>query len=275
MLPLSGLRVAVFEGRRASRMAELVARQGGEAVVAPATRVVPLDPGPDAVELAARLRDGRLDAMLFLTDTGVRLLPEVMAPVIGRDALLSHLSALRLGARGPKTAGALRELGLPDAVVSEPPHTWRSLVTSFDGAFSLAGRAVAVQESGRVHARLRAMLMELGAEVIEVAVYRWALPEDTAPLAAAAEGLAQGTIRVALFTNGAQIDHLLSLAAELGFDDPLRRALRGAVVGAVGPHCASRLAVFGIEAGIVADPPRMERLVEETAARARDMLGRT
>ncbi len=272
MLPLSGLRVAVFESRRASELLDLVLRRGGEVVLAPATTIVPLEPGPGAVELAARLRAGDVEAMLFLTDTGIRLLPDLMAPIMGRDELLGRLAELRLGARGPKTAAALADLGLPEPVVSAPPHTWRSLAAAFDEAFPVTGRVVGVQETGRVHAPLRAELMDRGAEVLEIAVYRLALPEDTAPLAEAARGLVSGAIRLALFTNATQIEHLMTVAAQAGIAEPLRRALEGVVVAAIGPYCADRLSAFGVRADIVPDTPRMDRLVAEVAARAGELL---
>ena len=46
--PFDGLRVAIFEARMAGALADLVARQGGVPVAAPALREVPLEDNPDA-----------------------------------------------------------------------------------------------------------------------------------------------------------------------------------------------------------------------------------
>jgi hypothetical protein len=46
----------------------------------------------------------------------------------------------------------------------------------------LRGKRVVVQRYGETNRELQAALESEGAEVIEIVTYRWALPEDTAPL---------------------------------------------------------------------------------------------
>ena len=48
---LHGLRVVSFESRRAKEMAELIRRYGGEPIVAPSMREVPLSENRAAIEL--------------------------------------------------------------------------------------------------------------------------------------------------------------------------------------------------------------------------------
>jgi uroporphyrinogen-III synthase len=272
MPDLAGLEVAVFESKRAEEMATLVERFGGRPLSAPSIREVLLDPGPDAVELVRMLRAGALDAVLFLTRTGVEGLADVMGPILPRQELVELLRGVPAGGRGPKTVQALRDLGLEDIVSSGAPHTSTQLVADFDRRHPVAGTHVALVEHGFHHAIARSLLLDRGAEVLPVAVYRWALPLDVEPLDAAIEGLVSGSIRVALFTNGVQVDSVVGLASEQDLDEPLREALQNCVVGAIGPVCADRLRAFGIEPDVVPERTSMEELVRAVAERAEALL---
>ena len=64
-----------------------------------------------------------------------------------------------------------------------------------------------------------------GAVVTRVPVYRWALPDDVAPLVAAARAIAAGTVDVVLLTTAMQIVHLLQVAEDAGCGDDVVRGL--------------------------------------------------
>ena len=84
-------------------------------------------------------------------------------------------------------------------------------------------------------------LKKRGAQVLQVPVYRWALPNDTRPLEQAIQRLIGGDCQVALFTNAMQVSHLFQVATQMEFADPLRDALSDVVVGSVGPLCSQAL----------------------------------
>jgi uroporphyrinogen-III synthase len=69
-----GLRVAIFEARMAGALAELVTRQGGVPVSAPALREVPLEDNPVLTAFAESLATGGFDLVIFETGVGVRYL---------------------------------------------------------------------------------------------------------------------------------------------------------------------------------------------------------
>jgi len=79
---------------------------------------------------------------------------------------------------------------------------------------------------------------------------------------------------VALFTNGAQVDHLFQVAIEDGAEEDLRRALKTIVVGSVGPVCTEVLHQFGVEPDIEPEHPKMGSLIADVAASARNVLAR-
>jgi uroporphyrinogen-III synthase len=129
-----------------------------------------------------------------------------------------------------------------------------------------------VQEYGRSNPELLDGLRQRGAEVATVRVYQWDLPEDTAPLRAAARRLAAGELQVALFTTSIQIEHLLRVAAEAGIEDALLLALRSMVVASIGPTTSEALEEAGVHADLEPTHPKMGFLVQETALRAAEIL---
>ena len=78
-MPFDGLRVISFESRRATEMAELIRRQGGDPFVAPSMREAPIENNLEAFEFAERLFRGEFDLMIFLTGVGTRALNKVLA----------------------------------------------------------------------------------------------------------------------------------------------------------------------------------------------------
>ena len=72
MSGFSGLRVLALESRRAAELAKLISTYGGEPVVAPAMREVPLESNTEALSFAESLLAGKFDIVIFLTGVGTR-----------------------------------------------------------------------------------------------------------------------------------------------------------------------------------------------------------
>src|SRR6266704_1843301 len=263
---LAGLRVVSFEARRADQLATMLARHGAEVVRAPALREERLAASPEALELARRLEAGEVDLVVLLTGVGTRALAAALGAGPRPGALLART---RIVARGPKPLAALRELGIAGAHPVPEPFTWRQVLEVVDGLGVPQGGLVAVQEYGAPVPGLVDGLVHRGLRVISVPVYRWALPEDPRPLAAAAAALARGAVDVAVFTNAAQVEHLFRAAAD---PEALRRGVARAVVASVGPVCSEALEAHGIAPDLEASPPKMGPLVALVAARARDLV---
>ena len=263
---LAGLRVVSFEARRADELATMLARHGAEVVRAPALREERLAPSPEALELARRLEAGEVDLVVLLTGVGTRALAAALGAGPRPGALLART---RIVARGPKPLAALRELGIAGAHPVPEPFTWRQVLEVVDGLGVPRGGLAAVQEYGAPVPGLVDGFVHRGLRVLSVPVYRWALPEDPRPLAAAAAALARGAADVAVFTNAAQVEHLFRAAAD---PEALRRGVARAVVASVGPVCSEALGAHGIAPDLEASPPKMGPLVALVAARARDLV---
>lgn len=259
-----GLRVLALESRRAGEMAELIRRQGGEPMVAPSMREVPVEADTATLRFAERLLAGEFDMMVLLTGVGTRQLQHTLAERYWETAFADALRRITVAVRGSKSLAAVREMGLTPAVVAPAPNTWRELLQATEGRTE---RRIAVQEYGRSNAELLAALRARGAEVTPVRVYRWDLPEDCAPLRAAVRRLAAGEVDAALFTTAMQIVHLARVAAEEGLEAAALAGLRACRVFSIGPTTSEALEEFGIAPELEPSQPKMGILVREAAER--------
>lgn len=270
-----GLEVVAFESRMAKEMEELIARFGGVPRVAPAMREVPLEENPAAFHFVERLLAGEIDAIIFMTGVGTRTLFSILETRHSRKELAKHLSEIAVVARGPKPVKVLREYEIPITVIIPEPNTWREILRELDQkphALKVRGSRIAIQEYGMTNSALTSELKDRGAEVMLVPVYRWKLPEDIGPLEGAIESILIARSRVILFTNAAQVDHLLMVVEQNNARLQLLAALAQCVVCSVGPTCSEALRAHGIQVDIEPEHPKMGALVHEAAHRAADLI---
>ena len=271
----NNLRVLSFESRRSAEMAALIANYGGQPTSAPALREVPIESNAEAIAFADALVRGEVDLVILLTGVGTRALIALVDKIRDRAAFIRALGRVRIAARGPKPVAALREIDLAPWVVAPEPNTWRELLAALDGKaseFALQGARVAVQEYGASNPQLLDGLTQRGAVVTRVPVYRYALPDDTAPLQHAARAVADGQIDVALFTTSMQVVHLLEIARQHRLEPAVRQGLQSMAVASIGPTTSDELREQGITIDIEASHPKMGFLVREAAERAGAIL---
>lgn len=266
-----GLRVLSLESRRAAEIERLIRSQGGVPFVAPSMREIPLEENPEALEFAARLFQpgGEFDMVILLTGVGTRLLNQIIETRFPKGAFAGALRNLAVVVRGSKPAAVMREWGVPIAVIVPEPNTWREVLAAIEHR---PERKIAVQEHGRPAAELIAGLRERRATVTSVPVYQWGLPLDIEPLREAVRRIAAGEVDVILFTTSIQIQHLLRIAEASGMEAEVREALKRMVVASVGPTTSETLREVGIEPDFEPSHPKMGFLVNEAAARARQIL---
>lgn len=269
---LEGLAVVSFESRRAEEMAELIRRYGGRPIIAPSMREIPLSQNTAALDFIRQLEAGKIDFVILLTGVGTRTLIEAVTSSYPRDRLAALLRRATLVARGPKPVAALKELGLQPSISVPEPNTWREILAELDAKTEIKGRRVAVQEYGITNPELITGLQARGAEVVRVAVYRWALPEETGPLRSAVREIIDGRVEAALFTNATQVEHLFRIAAEEKMDHSLRSAMTRVVIASVGPICSEALEHFGLSADLEPEHPKMGHLVSTLALKGRALL---
>jgi uroporphyrinogen decarboxylase len=268
----AGLRVVAFESRRNRETAELIARQGGKALVAPSLREVPLQENKEAFAFGEELFAGRLDMIICTTGVGLRTLVEALSTRHPLPQIQEALRRVTLVCRGPKPVSVLGELGLLPHVTVPEPNTWREVLAALDAKAPVKGLRVAVQEYGVPNLEFLNGLEERGAVLLRVPVYRWSLPEDIGPLQGAVREVAAGRADALLFTTATQVNNVLQVARELGLEDSFRAALRRAAVFSIGPTCSERMKEMGVPVDMEPSHPKLGALVVEAARRCRGIL---
>jgi uroporphyrinogen-III synthase len=267
---LHGRRVVAFESRRAAEMAELIRRHGGEPLVVPSVREVPLSEHGAVFDYVRRLDAGEIDVVILMTGGGLRMLAEVVANEWPRERLATALRRATLVARGLKPVAVLRELGLQPDVTAPEPNTWREILTTLDAQLPVAGKRVAVQEYGVTNPQLIDGLTARGAEVVRVSIYRWTLPDDVGPLRDAIRAVCERRIDVVLFTSATQVYHLFQVA---GADaDALRAGFQTVLIASIGPICSEALHEHGLAPDLEPEHAKMGQLVREAALRGPALL---
>ena len=113
-----------------------------------------------------------------------------------------------------------------------------------------------------------------GAKVVNVRVYKWDLPEDTAPLAENIKAIIAGDRDVLIVTSAHQVANLLRMAQQLGVEQPLREALSRLAVASVGPTTSEMLREHELPVDIEPEHPKMGPLVAAAAEQAGQILER-
>jgi uroporphyrinogen-III synthase len=260
-LALGGACVALLEGRMGEELADLVRRQNGVPRVVPAVREVELEASEAVGSLIDRLRDGAIDMVVFLTGAGADTL-FAGAQRLGRLRELEEgLCWATTVCRGHKPRAALKRRGLPVSVLVPEPYTTGDVIDTLAG-LSPRGRGVAIIHYGERNPAIGEALLEWGSGVLDVFVYEWALPEDTAPLEELIGALIEGEVDAVAFTSQVQVRHLFEVAGRVGRTLKLMHALNSqVVVAAVGPTCASALSAVGVSPRVVPSNPKMGPMV--------------
>ncbi|MDP9170664.1 MAG: uroporphyrinogen-III synthase [Acidobacteriota bacterium] len=270
-MPFDGLRVLSLESRRAEEMATLIRKQGGDPFVAPSMREVPLEGQDEAFEFGSRLLSDEFDCLILMTGVGWRLLWKTMLTRHSEADLKAALARLTVVVRGPKPSAALRELGLVPNVQVPEPNTWRELLQVMSPR---SEKRVALQEYGKSNTELVDALRAQGRDTTTVRIYGWDLPQNTAPLREAAARLIAGKIDVVLLTTSMQLVNLMKIAEEEGIAQQVREALASAFLGSIGPTTTETIEDYGLKADFEPSHPKMGLLVNESAARAAEVLAK-
>jgi uroporphyrinogen-III synthase len=265
MRRFNGIRVALLEARMSREMSDLVRRYGGEPFCTPAVREALLPSGPDVAQFIDLLIDGSFSTVVFLTGVGASAL---FAAAERQGQLLQTLEALRnvtTVCRGPKPSAVLRQHNVPVVLSAGQPFTTTELLEVI-APITLAGTRVGLLHYGERDSVLADALAMRGADVHELCLYEWLMPEDLGPLKTLVGDLVAGKFDSVAFTSQIQCRHLFQIAATLGQTDALTEALNTrTVVAAVGPICATALQRLGVTPHVVPSNPKMAPMVSALA----------
>jgi uroporphyrinogen-III synthase len=265
MPDLAGARIGLLEGRMQGELAEMVRRFGGQPVSAPALHEDPIPSGEAVAAFIDQLSARQLPFVVFLTGSGATALIRE-AEVQGRlHELLDGLEHATTICRGPKPAGVLAKHRVTVDVRIPAPHTTRELLATLS-LLLLDERRVGLVHYGERNEAIVAALVERRAEIEELCLYEWRLPEDLGPLQRLIEAVIAKEIDAVAFTTQVHVRHLLRVAEDMHVRDALVQALQNdTVAAAIGPTCAAALEEAGITPQVIADPPKIGPLLTSLA----------
>jgi uroporphyrinogen-III synthase len=243
--PLAGFTVAVTAARRREELVALLQRRGARTLQAPAIRIIPTGDDEQLHAATEFLVRQPPDVVVATTGIGFRGWMEGADGWGLGEQLRERFAGAELLTRGPKAKGAVRAAGLAEAWSPESESTDEVLRHLL--AEGVAGRRIAVQLHGEPLPDFCSALREAGAEVVEIPVYRWVLPEDVRPLRRLVAQIAAGRVDCVTFTSAPAVASLLRIAEAEGRCAPMLTALRGQVLAAcVGPVTAGPLQRAGV-----------------------------
>ena len=127
-----------------------------------------------------------------------------------------------------------------------------------------------VQRYGETNRELQTTLESEGAVVIEIVTYRWALPEDTAPLRRLIDALGHDEIDLMAFTSASQARNLFAVAQYDGKEASLKQSLGRTLVASIGPVCSAALRKLAVRVDIEAKPPKLGPFIDAINAALSD-----
>ena len=194
--------------------------------------------------MTCRTRPARIS--IFQTGVGTRALFQTTDALELTERLLELLSATVVVVRGPKPTGVLRSRNVRIDLAARDPFTTHEVLELLADR-PLDDARVIVQRYGAANLELEQALLMRGASIVDIPTYRWALPDDVAPIVALIDALVQRRIDAVAFTNAAQVHNLFEVARAGSWRRraALRRSLQ-TLVASVGPVTSDALREFGI-----------------------------
>jgi uroporphyrinogen-III synthase len=253
--------VAILETRTGPHLAGMIARRGGIPMSAPALEEIPdIDPGAVA-ELVERWRAKPFDIVIFQTGVGTSALFAAAESAGVTATLLGFIAASRTVVRGPKPTAVLNSRQVRIDVKASTPFTTDTVLDAVSNV-DFTKSNVLVQRYGAANQKLTDALRARGAEVEELATYRWGLPQDQQPLLRLLEALRHDQVDAVVFTSAVQIHNLVAVARNAGAAEDLPAALNRRVIASIGPVCSAALRQYGITPSFEASPPKLGPLIE-------------
>jgi uroporphyrinogen-III synthase len=268
--------VAILESRVRDHFASLVRKYGGTPFSAPALAEIP---DVDPAHIRELIRDWNStppDIFIFQTGVGTRALFAATDSLGLTGSLLRLLDSAQVVVRGPKPATVLRSRKVRIDRAAGDPFTTHEVLAEMHGT-PLRGKRVVVQRYGETNRDLRATLESEGAELIEIATYRWGLPEDTTPLLRLIDALGRDEIDLVAFTTASQVANLFAIAQNGGNEMVLKQSLSRTLVASIGPVCSAALRKLAVRVDIEAQPPKLGPFIDAINAALSDprRLGKT
>lgn len=245
--PLFGKRALVTRTRtQASALSDMLTQRGAQPIELPTIEVQPLD---DYTELDHALqRHDDYDWAVFSSANTVDIVFDRLN-ALGFDARALH--GVQIAAIGPATRRRLRARGI---IADFMPSSFVAEAAAGElKALGIDGKRVLLPQAEIARDALRNGLMDAGARVDTIAVYRTVTPPNTTERL---QGILADGIDIATFTSSSTASNLVALL------DGNTEALKDATIACIGPITAKRAAELGFKVDVMASEYTIAGLVE-------------
>jgi uroporphyrinogen III methyltransferase/synthase len=252
-LPLFGKTIVVTrKGDQAESMIDQLRELGAEPFFFPVIETIaPEDWSP----LDNALNNlSQYQGLIFTSVNGVRFFTERLK-TIGQD--IRELKGLRVFTIGPKTAEAVRNLGIHVDVVPEN-FVAESLIASI-GKENIEGKRFLLPRAAVAREILPEQLREMGAIVDVAPAYQTVLPDPQ--VAELSKRLEAGNIDIITFTSSSTVKNFLALTG-----DKLLPAIRKVKIACIGPVTANTAREAGLNVEILPEQYTVSSLLDAIEA---------
>ena len=252
-LPLFGKTVVVTrKGNQAESMIDRLRELGAEPFFFPVIETIAPD---DWSPLDNALNNlSQYQGLIFTSVNGVRFFAERLKTI---DQDIRELKGLRVFTIGPKTAEAVRDLGIKVDVVPEN-FVAESLIESI-GRENVEGKRFLLPRATVAREVLPEQLRKMGAIVDVAPAYKTILPETS--VSTLAKRLEAGSIDIITFTSSSTVKNFLALTGE-----KLLPAIKKTTIACIGPVTAKTARDAGLNVEIVPEEYTVPTLLDSIEA---------
>ena len=264
--PLAGYTIGITGHRRWEEQAEMLSRRGARVLHGPTMTTELLGDLDATISATERLLTAPVDVAILTTGIGVRSWFGAAESVGIDEALRAALRDAEVVARGPKAHSAARHVGL-EVTWTAPSETNDEILARL-AADGVAGRRIVAQRDGGEPIFADALVQLGPADVVDVPVYRWHLPEDVTPATRLLDAVAERQVDAVTFTSSYAVHNAFEIARD---QERLAAAFDHDVLAvAVGPVTAGSLHDFGVHRVVEPERARLGSMIHALTNRLGD-----
>lgn len=259
-MSLKNRQVVLAASRKTEEMSTLIEKRGGSPLVRSLQGTVFLNDEQVRSDLKNIVKED-FDWMIFTTGMGLNTMLDLAEEMSIKNDLLEMLSTKAIGARGYKTAAALKKIGIiPEA--KDDDGTINGLIGALE-AHDFAGKRVMVQLHGENAPSLISYLEKKGASAMPVLPYKHVDP-DPETVELFCREVMHHEVDAVCFTAAIQVRSLFKYVKEKGWTERILTAFEeGPLAVAVGKVTAEALHDEGIMRVITPEHERMGAMIVE------------
>lgn len=228
-------------------------------MMAPTVEIRPPKDREEVVRLILEAIRGEINLLVFLSVNSVKSIFQTAEDAGLEGRLMNALGKITIIAIGDKTEKALRDRGVQTGIIPAD-HTSQGVLECL-ASINIQALRIGIPRSSRADETLRESLEARGARVREVTAYESGVPSDITPALNLIDALGEGRVDAVTFTSASTGRNLLEIAEGHGGRENLEKALKGAVIAAIGPTTKEALESLGVRIDVVPEKSSAEALV--------------